>query len=155
MPKTILVSIFADIDIQACIHDAVRAYLATPPSTYLRKHDHTYSPPTDVPPEAVSLLLAQHFTLSPLFLPSLLPTLTNFSFFSDNHPVSCSLSLLSYFFPLSLPPLLSSSLFAILLLFLLPPLSSPPVARTSLTRRTETRIVSAHICSRRNSTLWT
>ncbi|CAI8006071.1 TBC domain-containing protein kinase-like protein, partial [Geodia barretti] len=42
-----------DIDIQACIHDAVRAYLATPPSTYLRKHDHTYSPPTDVPPEAL------------------------------------------------------------------------------------------------------
>ena len=107
-------SIFADIDIQACIHDAVRAYLATPPSTYLRKHDHTYSPPTDVPPEAVSSLLAQHFTLSPLFfLPSLLLTLTNFYF--------CSLYFLSYFFPLSLPPLLSSSLFAILLLFLLPP----------------------------------
>ena len=72
-------SIFADIDIQACIHDAVRAYLATPPSTYLRKHDHTYSPPTDVPPEAVSLLLAQHFTLSPLFFPpSLPPSLTLF-----------------------------------------------------------------------------
>lgn len=43
-----------DVDIQMCIHDAVRIFQSTPPSACVRKHEHIATQPDSIRPEAVS-----------------------------------------------------------------------------------------------------